>query len=63
MALYVRIAVEFTAVLSQMSVITCTVTVRGYDIVSSAFRSALLSFSSMESLDGCEGGPGRLQYD
>ena len=55
--LYVSAAVEFSAVLSQMSLIICTVTVRGYTIVSSIFRSVLFSFSSMESLAGCDGEP------
>ena len=58
--LYVSVAVEFSAVLSQISVMACMVTVRGYNIVSSICRSVLFSFSSMESLDGCEGAPAVL---
>ena len=53
--LYDSVIVEFVVVLSQMSVIVVIVTVRGYDMVSNVARSALLSFNSMESFEGCDG--------
>ena len=40
-----------------MSVIVCTVTVRGYDIASNAARSVAFSRTSMESFEGCDGAP------